>query len=92
MARQEDEWDAIVHEQAAGTVDNDDGRVRWVDAVEFSNRENQDAHEKDQARDSELRRKMQEIVDQEMKLALEEGQTIVRGRKRKPIKIIRPDT
>jgi hypothetical protein len=92
MARQEDEWDALVTEQAGRKVDNNDDGVRWVDAVELSVRENQDAHEKDQTRDSELRRKMQRIVDQETRLALEEGQTIVRGRKRKPIKILKPDS
>jgi hypothetical protein len=33
---------------------------------------------------------MQRVVDMETELALKEGQTIVRGRKRRPIRVIKP--
>jgi hypothetical protein len=90
MAQQEDEWDAIVSMRAGRNVDGNDKGVQWVDAIRLSERENQDAYERDQAKDKEITRKMQRIVDLETKLALEEGQTIIRGRKKRPIKVIKP--
>jgi hypothetical protein len=91
IARQEDEWDAQVNMRAGRSVDGDDDDVRWVDAVRLSERQNQDAYERDQANEREITRKMQRIVDLETKLALEEGHTIVRGRKRRPITVINPE-
>jgi hypothetical protein len=89
MAQQEDEWDALVNMRAGRNVDGFDG-VKWVDAVKMNERLNQEAYEKDQARDREIIRKMQRIVDLETEMALEEGQTIVRGRKKRPIRVIKP--
>jgi hypothetical protein len=90
FAKQEDEWDALVSMCAGRSIDGDDGGVKWVDAVISSERENRHAYEKIVANDKETTRKMQKIIDLETKLALEEGQTIVRGRKKRPIRIIKP--
>jgi hypothetical protein len=90
MAKQEDQWDAWVNKQARRRVDGDDDGVKWIDAVRLSEREYQEAYENDQAKERETIRKMQRIVDIETELALKEGQTIIRGRKRRPLKVIKP--
>lgn len=90
MAQQEDEWDVLVNLRAGRNVDAEDENVRWVDAIKMSERENQAAYEKDLAKDRGYIRKMQRIVDLETKLALEEGQTIIRGRKKRPIRVVKP--
>jgi hypothetical protein len=89
MAQQEDEWDAQVSMRAGRKVDGSDG-VKWVDAVKMNERLNQAAFLEDCARDREIIRKMQKIIDIETGLALQEGQTIVRGRKKRPIRVIKP--
>jgi hypothetical protein len=89
-AQQEDEWDALVNMRAGRSVDSDDNGVKWVDAVRLSERQNRDQYERDQANERETTRKMQRVVDMETELALKEGQTIVRGRKRRPIRVIKP--
>jgi len=86
MCQQEDEWDMLMAAQFNAREDD----VKWTDAIRFAERENQVAYERDMRKDREVTRKMQRIVDQETKLALQEGQTIVRGRKRKPIRVIKP--
>jgi hypothetical protein len=90
MAQQEDEWDNLVNMQTGKSGDGDDDGVKWVDAVQMSDRLNQDRYESDQTYQKEITRKMQKIVDLETKLALAEGQTIVRGRKSRPIRVIKP--
>ena len=87
MCQQEDEWDMLMTAQLPEQEDN----VKWTDAIRLSERENQDAHERDTRKDRQITRKMQRIVDMEQKLALQEGQTIVRGRKRTPIRVIKPN-
>lgn len=91
MARHEDEWDRLVNNEAGRSVDGNENGVRWVDAIEQSERLNIIAYEADQQKDRLRIKKMQEIVDQEMKLALKEGQTITRGRKKRPLQVIKPD-
>lgn len=88
MCQQEDEWDMLMKEQLTEQDDN----VKWTDAIRLSERENQDAHERDTRKDRQITRKMQRIVDTEKKLALQEGQTIVRGRRRDPIRVIKPNS
>jgi len=91
MARQEDEWDALVNNRAGRRMDDFDNGAKWSDAVMLSARENHDAHEKDQAKDRYLITRMQRIVDLETELALKEGQTIIRGRKRHPLWVLKPE-
>lgn len=86
LCQQEDEWDELMTRQLMHRED----RVKWVDAVQLSEQENLQAYEKDLEKDRVVIRKMQRIVDLETELALKEGQTIVRGRKRRPLQIIRP--
>lgn len=86
MGKQEDEWDALVNLQLKQREDD----VKWVDAIQLADRENQEAYERDMANDKAIVKKMQSIVDAEMELALKEGRTIVRGRKKKPIRVITP--
>jgi hypothetical protein len=90
VAKQEDDWDAMVNMYAYRRVDGDEDGVKWVDAISLSERENKDAYDRDQTKERETTKKMQMIVDLETSLALKEGQTIVRGRKRRPIKVIKP--
>ncbi|CAO2650747.1 Nn.00g020390.m01.CDS01 [Neocucurbitaria sp. VM-36] len=86
LCRQEDEWDERMNRQL---MRREDG-PKWVDAIQLSERENQEAYDRGLEKDREISRKMQRIVDMETELALKEGQTIVRGRKRRPVRIIKP--
>ncbi|XP_014554632.1 hypothetical protein COCVIDRAFT_28336 [Bipolaris victoriae FI3] len=86
MCQQEDEWDALISAQLETREDD----VKWADAIRQSERVNQEAHARDMRKDREITKKMQNIVDLEMKMALEEGETIVRGRRRRPIQVIKP--
>jgi hypothetical protein len=86
MCIQEDEWD----ENIKALLMKREDTVKWTDAIRLSERENQEAYEKDLQRDRYLTKTMQRIVDEETKLALEEGQTIVRGRRRRPIRVTIP--
>lgn len=86
LCQQEDEWDELMTRQLMHRED----RVKWVDAVQLSEQENLQAYERDLEKDRVAIRKMQRIVDLETELALKEGQTIVRGRKRRPLQVIKP--
>ncbi|KAK1915496.1 hypothetical protein P3342_003306 [Pyrenophora teres f. teres] len=83
--RQEDKWDDLLEEQ----LGEDQDTVKWIDVVRQAEMQNQWAYERELRKDRDITTDMQAIVDKEMKLALKEGQTIVRGRKR-PILVIRP--
>ena len=86
MCKDEDVWDELINARLKKREDT----VRWTDAIRLSERENYEAYERDQQKDRDITKKMQRIVDEETKLALEEGQTIVRGRRRRPIRVIKP--
>ncbi|KAL6706786.1 hypothetical protein ACN47E_005122 [Coniothyrium glycines] len=88
MCRHEDQWDALIDSLLPAHGDN----ISWTDAVRLAQKENQDAYERDVAKDRIIATKMQRIVDQETALALKEGQTIVRGRRRRPILIMKPQS
>lgn len=94
MAQQEDDWDDIVNQQAGKNLDDNTTSLRdsekWVDAVKASEQDNLDAYRNDLTKDKMITRKMQRIVDQETELALWEGQTIIRGRKRRPLSVVKP--
>ncbi|KAF1946131.1 hypothetical protein EJ02DRAFT_336794 [Clathrospora elynae] len=87
ICKQEDEWDVLINAQLRRREDT----VKWTDAIRLAEQENQDAYERDVQKDREIARKMQRIVDEETEFALKEGQTIVRGRKRHPIRVIKPN-
>jgi hypothetical protein len=86
LARQEDQWDALMQAQLMRRED----RAKWVDVIHEADKENQALYDEDMSRDKEIIRRMQRIVDQETGLALKEGQTIVRGRRKKPIRVLKP--
>ncbi|KAH7080316.1 hypothetical protein BKA63DRAFT_407758 [Paraphoma chrysanthemicola] len=90
VAKQEDDWDALLRVGAKRRVEGDDDRLKWVDAIRLSERENKETHERDQLKEMEITGKMQRIVDLETELALKEGRTIIRGRKNRPLKVIKP--
>ncbi|KAH6615276.1 hypothetical protein C7974DRAFT_367470 [Boeremia exigua] len=85
LARQEDEWDALMGSQG---IEGTEGG--WADVVVEAERENGMMYEAEMARDREVIRKMQWIVDEETRLALKEGQEVVRGRKKAPIRVLKP--
>jgi hypothetical protein len=86
IAKHEDFWDTLI---TARTQVRED-RVKWVDEIYAAEAENQKKYDADLARDKENVRRMQEIVDQETELALQEGQTVRRGRKNKPLWVKKP--
>jgi hypothetical protein len=86
LARQEDEWDTLMTAHLKLRED----RIKWTDAVFEAERHNQALYDEDVARDKEIVKKMQAIVDQETKLALKEGQEVIRGRKKRPIRVLKP--
>ncbi|KAH7397101.1 hypothetical protein BKA66DRAFT_408599 [Pyrenochaeta sp. MPI-SDFR-AT-0127] len=86
ICKQEDVWDDLIAAQVTMRED----RVKWVDAIHLAERENQRAYDRDVGKDRTISRKMQRIVDLETEMALKEGQTIVRGRKKRPIRVIKP--
>jgi hypothetical protein len=86
MCKQEDEWDMHINSLLKTREDT----VKWTDAIRLAERENQEAYERDLQKDRDITTQMQRIVDAETKLALKEGQTIVRGRRRHPIRVIKP--
>lgn len=84
IARQEDEWDDTLRRELGFTEDTeDDVEVRWTNAVSDALSTNKRAHDRYIVVDKAIARNMQKIVDQETALALEEGQRIVRGRRRR---------
>ncbi len=86
MAKQEDEWDELIAAQLWKREDT----VRWTDAVHEAERKNSELYEKELAKDLRIAKNMQRIVDEETKLALEEGQEVIRGRKKAPIQVFKP--
>ncbi|KAI8936533.1 hypothetical protein NX059_006937 [Plenodomus lindquistii] len=86
LCKQEDVWDTLINSQLQTFEDG----TKWTEAVSMAIRENDEAHRRDLERDKEMTRKFQRIVDLETELALKEGQTIIRGRKKKPLRVIKP--
>lgn len=73
-------------EKRFGIKEGGRGEPKWADALQEASQLNLDAYDKDMATDREIARKMIRIVDEETRLALQEGQKVVRGRKGKPIR------
>ncbi|KAH7130770.1 hypothetical protein B0J11DRAFT_483652 [Dendryphion nanum] len=81
LAQHEDEWDDLMRRQHG--VQSEGGmydQVRWMDAVVDSLDVNNKAWEYETGKTRTMAREMQNIVDQEMELAKQEGRKIVRGR------------
>jgi hypothetical protein len=79
ISQQEDAWDAIMLEEH-GIKSGREGK--WVDVMDSAYADNVRLYETDLGTDKALARKMQGLVDKETKLALSEGQEVVRGRRK----------
>ena len=86
LAKQEDEWDTLMTAQLRKREDN----IKWTDVVHEAEKQNGAIYEEELAKDKEIIKKMQSIVDEETKLALKEGQEVIRGRKKAPIRVLKP--
>ncbi|KAF2632246.1 hypothetical protein BU25DRAFT_331967 [Macroventuria anomochaeta] len=85
LAKQEDEWDMLMVAQLGRRED----RIKWTDAVNEAEKQNVATYEEELAKDREIAKKMQGIVDEETRLALKEGQEVVRGGKKSPIRALK---
>ncbi|KAF2003356.1 hypothetical protein P154DRAFT_544016 [Amniculicola lignicola CBS 123094] len=87
IARAEDEWDDIMYREF-GIVDQDwdksGNRGTWGHALERAEKENLEAANRSRAKAKAVTVRMQRIVEEETKLAVREGVTVVRGRKGRP--------
>ena len=94
LARQEDEWDALLAAQARKEPELEErvaeGEDRWVDEILKAIEENADVAEEWGRRDKGIMRRMQGIVDRETELALKEGREVIRGRVKAPLRVIKP--
>ncbi|KAJ4989982.1 DNA repair protein [Stagonosporopsis vannaccii] len=86
LAKQEDEWDMLMAVQLRKREDE----VNWTDVMFEAERRNGAAYEEELARDREMIKRMQGIVDEETRLALKEGEEVIRGRKKAPIRVLKP--
>ncbi|KAF1930819.1 uncharacterized protein M421DRAFT_57499 [Didymella exigua CBS 183.55] len=86
LAKQEDEWDELVLPQLRRREDE----IRWADAMHEAERQNGVIYEAELVKDAALIRKMQSIVDAETEFVLNEGREVIRGRKKAPIRVIKP--
>lgn len=86
LAKQEDEWDSLINAQLKRRED----RINWTDAMYEAERLNVATTENEVRKDQEIIKKMQDIVDEETSLALKEGQMLIRGRKKAPIRVFKP--
>lgn len=86
LAQQEDEWDELVLPQLRRREDG----TKWADAMHEAERQNGTEYEAELAADAALIRKMQHIVDAETKMVLKEGREVITGRKKAPIRVIKP--
>jgi hypothetical protein len=60
--------------------------VKWTDVIRQAVKENEATYAEDLKTDRVIAKRMLDIVDEETRLAKLEGQRVVRGRKRRPIK------
>ncbi|KAF2637945.1 hypothetical protein P280DRAFT_406034 [Massarina eburnea CBS 473.64] len=87
LGRQEDEWDELLEREFGVELMGSRSReMRWVDSMRKVLDENNAEHNAMMANDMATARRMTRIVEEETRLAIKEGQTVVRGRKRNPIK------
>ena len=86
LARQEDHWDTLVLAQ----LNQREDKIKWTDAIHEAEKQNSMLKDEETAQDQKLIQKMQKIVDKETELALEEGQEVVRGRRKAPIRVLKP--
>lgn len=86
LAKYEDEWDLLMAAQLKTREDE----VNWTDVLYVAESKNGALYEEELAGDRAIIQKMQGIVDEETRLALEAGEEIIRGRKKAPIRVLKP--
>ena len=86
LAQQEDEWDELVLPQLKKREDGN----KWADVMHKAERLNGAEYEAELVADAALIRKMQRIVDVETEMVLKEGCEVITGRKKAPIRVIKP--
>jgi hypothetical protein len=86
LAQQEDEWDELVLPQVKKREDGN----KWADVMHEAERLNGAEYEAELVADAALIRKMQRIVDVETEMVLKEGREVITGRKKAPIRVVKP--
>jgi hypothetical protein len=86
LAQQEDEWDEFLLPQLKKREDGS----KWADAMHEAERLNGAEYEAELTADAALVRRMQRIVDVETEMVLKEGREVITGRKKAPIRVIKP--
>lgn len=86
LAQQEDEWDESVSLQ----LGRFEGGTKWADAMHQAERLNAAEYDAEMRADAAIIRKMQRIVDAETEMVLKEGREVITGRKKAPIRVIKP--
>ena len=84
LCYQEDEWDRLI----GALPDAAEDSVTWAEAMQMNVTLNRLALKRDLEKDQKIARKMRRLVEEETKLANQEGMIISRGRRRKPLKLI----
>jgi len=85
IGQYEDGWDRML-EKNLGFTDKDDKETSWVHEMKQALMTNEKESQDETRRERHIASKMIALIDQETKLAIEEGQTVIRGRKNKPIR------
>ncbi|KAF2995887.1 hypothetical protein E8E13_004512 [Curvularia kusanoi] len=88
LAKQEDEWDALITAQLPERVDGSEGK--WVDEVLVADKDNSMAYELEMRKDKMMVGAMMEIVDRETAMVLRAGGKVVRGRAKAPLRVLEP--
>lgn len=65
-------------------------KIKWADVVHEAEKQNGLIYEAELTKDAALIQKMQDIVDAETELVLKEGREVIRGRKKAPIRVLKP--
>ncbi|KAJ4338437.1 hypothetical protein N0V87_003980 [Didymella glomerata] len=86
LAQQEDEWDEFLLPQLKKREDGS----KWADAMHEAERLNGAEYEAELTADAALVRRMQRVVDVETEMVLKEGREVITGRKKAPIRVIKP--
>ena len=89
IAKQEDEWDALLRDECGFRDERGEGS--WMQAVNDTIEVTWEAMSREYEQAREKGRQMLEIVDRETALALQEGQTVFRGRRRRPLWVLKPE-
>lgn len=90
LASYEDEWDLILEQQCGfdeeDAMGHQGSELTWSHEFGLWEISNVTNFKELIAKDNKIAEKMMRLVDKETELALQEGETVVRGRKNNPIR------